>query len=344
MHDANIWFDQITTSLNACSLETFAPIPEDGPGPISSQRGENANFCDAIPLIIGCYQLNETSCGGSTADALAAPLEGDSVDDAAVKTAAAADTALADKYSRRGELRLYMIPSTSSSASLENDLRGKKDFRFADAACVVNMESGVLDGKWRRRRSTRQESMDGGYETTPIFASACASGKIHLHSLEKDNSPSWVLSHLASSDDPSPSDEVSLCLSLAWNDFLGVDGGNFPNEEQDQIVSSYSNGTLALHTISSAKSRDTSGEGGSNGVYRRAHGICIEETHRWNAHEMFGCPSEVWTCSFLRGDENVVLSGADDVRFDLLIFTRNEFLFLFIARENDQRVANSHLI
>ena len=31
--------------------------------------------------------------------------------------------------------------------------------------------------------------------------------------------------------------------------------------------------------------------------------VSIEETHRWKAHTMFGCPSEVWTCSFLRGHE-----------------------------------------
>ena len=312
--EASIWFDQISTSLNACSLETFVPIP-DG----SINRGEDSNICHTIPLIIGCYQLNETSSAGSTAGELfiASP-EDDSSEDVALKTAAAGGTAHVEKSSRRGELRLYMIPSTSSSSSLENDARDKKAFRFTDATCVVNMESGVLDGKWRQRCNTRRGSIDGRCETKPIFASACASGKVHLHSLEKNNSPpSWVLSHLASSDEPSPGDEVSLCLSLAWNDFLGVDGGDCPNQQQDQIVSSYSNGTLALHTISSAELGKTSEESGDiYDVNRRTNVVCIEETHRWNAHEMFGCQSEVWTCSFLRGDENVVLSGADDVRSD----------------------------
>lgn len=316
--ETNIWFDQISISLNACSLETFAPIPD---GPIQRAEDSNIIICDAIPLIIGCYQLNETSSSeGSTAGELSiAPPEDDSGDDvSALKTTAAAGTAHVEKSSRRGELRLYMIPSTSSSSytSLESDARDKNTFRFTDAACVVNMESGVLDGKWRRRRcNTRRGSIDGRCETKPIFASACASGKLHLHSLEKNNSPpSWVLSHLASSDEPSPGDGVSLCLSLAWNDFLGVDGGDCPNEQRDQIVSSYSNGTLALHTITAELGKTSEEAGDTFHVNRRTNAVCIEETHRWKAHEMFGCPSEVWTCSFLRGDDNVVLSGADDVR------------------------------
>ncbi|KAL7524037.1 hypothetical protein ACHAXR_000414, partial [Thalassiosira sp. AJA248-18] len=71
----------------------------------------------------------------------------------------------------------------------------------------------------------------------------------------------------------------------------------------DQIVSSYSNGTVALHKVTCDAQSENKGP---------PHNIQIEETHRWNAHSMFGCPSEVWTCSFLRGDEHVVLSGADD--------------------------------
>lgn len=340
--EANIWFDQISTSLNACSLETFVPIPD---GPI--KRGEDSNIiCDAIPLIIGCYQLNETSSEGSTAGELfIAPPEDDSGDDvAALKTAAAAGTAHVEKSSRRGELRLYMIPSTSSSSytSLESDARDKNTFRFTDAACVVNMESGVLDGKWRRRRcNTRRGSTDGRCDNKPIFASACASGKVHLHSLEKTNSPpSWVLSHLASSDEPAPGDEVSLCLSLAWNDFLGVDGGHCPIEQRDQIVSSYSNGTLALHAVSCAELGKTYEDAGDTyDVNRRTDVVCIEETHRWKAHEMFGCPSEAWTCSFLRGDENVVLSGADDVRSLIHLFV----VHCVCVNTYDKRVSNSHV-
>jgi hypothetical protein len=321
--EATTWYDQIDTPLNACSIETFMPIP-DGPG--ETKHGEDANFRDAVPLIIGCYQLNETSSEGSTGDAVVAPPEDDSAGNASATTDG---IEVVQKSSREGELRLYMIPSTSTSS--ENNVRENKAVRFTDAACVVHMESGVLDGKWRRRRTSRQGPTCSRYETPPMFASACASGKIHLHSLEKNSSPSWILSHLASSDEPHPDNKVSLCLSLAWNDFMDAECGDYTDERHDQILSSYSNGTLALHAISRAKLVETSEEAEYDGVNHRTDVICIEETQRWSAHEMFGCPSEVWTCSFLRGDENVVLSGADDVRFDS-----------HFAHEYIQPVVNSH--
>ena len=305
--EATTWFDKIGTPLNACSLETFVPIP-DGPG--ETKLGEDSNFRDAVvPLIIGCYQLNETTVEGSTADALVEPSAEDSADDA---SSTGVGVGLVQKSSREGELRLYMIPIPSTSAaSPEHNAKENETVRFTDAACVVRMESGILDGKWKRRRTSRLGSMCGRYETPPIFASACASGKIHLHSLEKKDSPSWILSHLVSSDEPHPNSKASLCLSLAWNDFLDADGecGDCTVERDDQIVSSYSNGTLALHAISRSKSTKMSEVTEYDDVNRRTDVICIKEIQRWSAHEMFGCPSEVWTCSFLRGDENVVLSG-----------------------------------
>jgi len=107
---------------------------------------------------------------------------------------------------------------------------------------------------------------------------------------------------LTSSDE---SDGNALCLSLAWNDFINNTSNDNTNiQSDDQIVSSYSNGTVALHKVATTtKTNDDE----SQDV------VSIEETQRWNAHTMFGCPSEVWTCSFLRGHDNVVLSGADDV-------------------------------
>jgi hypothetical protein len=173
--------------------------------------------------------------------------------------------------------------------------------QFGDAACVLQMESGVLDGKWKRRRKNNQtEGAVAQDLEIPLFASACASGSIHIHGLEKNMSTdsttdttSWSLNHLASTDGQS---DIGLCLALAWNDYL--------TESEDQIVSSYSNGEVAIHQVSY--------HGDTNKAPK------LEETHRWNAHTLFGCPSEVWTCSFLRGAENVVLSGADDVSIFIL--------------------------
>ena len=257
------WFDVLNTNLNACSLETYFPIPRDDG--ISDSGG--SNIPSDIPLVVGCYQLNESS----------------QVDPEEDTTSSSVGS------SRCGELRLHMIPTPSTS---------KTEMQFGDAACVLQMESGVLDGKWKRRKKTKQSDV----EETPLFASACASGNIHIHSLEKNASTDstntttlWSLNHFTSTDAQS---DTGLCLALAWNDYL--------NESEDQLVSSYSNGEVAIHQISYC--------GDTNDAPK------LEETHRWNAHTLFGCPSEVWTCSFLRGAENVVLSGADDVSIFTVIY------------------------
>ena len=80
---------------------------------------------------------------------------------------------------------------------------------------------------------------------------------------------------------------------------------------EDQIVSSYSNGTVALHNVFYSTNCTSSSSNDGNNDNKNITNM-LEETHRWNAHNMFGCPSEVWTCSFLKGNTNVVLSGADD--------------------------------
>lgn len=301
----NEWFDQTSTSLNACSLETFVPIPDSG--------------TYLLPLVIGCYQLEEKTCitAATTTD------NPDSTDDTS--------SLVGQSSIRQGMLQLYMIPSPASSTLLSSSQHAENSkatigngnnnetLRFSDSVCIVNMESGVLDGKWRRRRrrcNTQFISTEDGsncHETMPMYASACASGKIHLHSLEqKQNDSSWTLLHLASSEaekDSTPNNDISpLCLSLAWNDFINFDAVDSRNEHchHDQIVSSYSNGTLALHTI------NTNSNNNNNVVC-----CSVEGTHKWKAHEMFGCPAEVWTCSFLRGNANVVLSGADDCKLKL---------------------------
>ena len=171
-----------------------------------------------------------------------------------------------ESATRSGELRLYTI---------FNEVKLSFNEPY-----VVNMESGVLDGKWKRRSGERS-----------LFASASASGRIHLHSLEYDSgAKSWKLDHKASSI--VEGDTGALCLALTWDDYSN------DNHMSDRIVSSYSDGTVALHDVLYSTNQ-----------------IKVEEYQRWEAHSMFGCPSEVWTCSFLRGDENIVMSGADDVSF-----------------------------
>lgn len=187
-------------------------------------------------LVVGCYQLNETD----------ADSEGEN-----------------KKATRCGELRLYTVHNN------------QEKLRFGEPQYVVDMESGVLDGKWKLCNRERS-----------IFASACASGRIHLHSLQYE-AESCRLDHVTSSD--IEEENNALCLALAWNEHAN-------DSNAHSIVSSYSDGTIALHDVSFSTNET---------------GMC--QIKKWEAHSMFGCPSEVWTCSFLRGDENVVMSGADDV-------------------------------
>merc|ERR1719253_44383 len=378
------WFDRVVTPMNACSLETAS---------VSTKPEETSlacmNPCDTrLPLIIGCYQLDEAAAVeanentaqcqvtyiSTTIQAVifkpSAYKSGVSVtgtvvyldlsigrmdlsDDGAklivdvsrvdpsatngLRTGqnVTADGTLkrrqrrlfldamslcieggdddndehADKPIRNGELRLYMIPSSPSTSQSLQPINGNgktdKNLSFGDVTCVVKMESGVLDGKWRRRHKFSQNSFNSVDRHIPTFASACASGRIHLHSLENSvpQSPSLSLRNLASSGKPS-SGNTPLCLSLAWNDFIDMYSNSPSNTISDQIVSSYSDGTVALHEVLlSGNSGNEDNRGGS---------ITIVETQRWNAHSMFGNPSEVWTCSFLRGNEHTVISGADD--------------------------------
>ena len=280
------WFDALTTPLNACSLETYFPIPRN------DDINSRSDTPSAVPLVVGCYQLNESSQQLDSEDA-----------DAADSSSAGS--------SRCGELRLHMIPSPCTS---------KSDMKFGDAT-VLQMESGVLDGKWKRRIKSSNQSEETVLQSAqiPLFASACASGSIHIHGLQKNkstdsttnnNTSSWSLNHLASSEGQS---DTGLCLALAWNDYI--------HENDDQIVSSYSKGEVAIHQVSYGNTIDAPK---------------LKETHRWNAHTLFGCPSEVWTCSFLRGAENVILSGADDVS----IF--NYIICLVYENNQSQHVFSSH--
>lgn len=267
MSTSQEWFDELTTPLNACSLETYFPIPRDD----DISCSDSSNILSDIPLVVGCYQLNDSP-------------NTESGDDADSKTSAAATTS---SSSRCGELRLHMISQPSAS---------KAEMKFGDASCILQMESGILDGKWKRRKrnDSNEQTTTTQNAQSPLFASACASGRIHIHSLTKKKSivnSTPCLTHLASSE---VQDDSGLCLSLAWNDYL--------NESDDQIVSSYSKGEVAIHQVS--YSEDDTNE----------TKLQLEEVNRWKAHTLFGCLSEVWTCSFLRGVENAVLSGADDVR------------------------------
>ena len=122
------------------------------------------------------------------------------------------------------------------------------------------------------------------------------------------------MEHVSSSsvreDDEHSTSRLALSLDLekggACNDVAA--NSSFTRK----IVSSYSDGSVSIHSFSSSQS----------------DGQSMVEDQRWDAHTLFGCPSEVWTCGFaasaatgqsaLSNDgTNVVISGGDDCTMKL---------------------------
>jgi len=269
--------DEIQTLLNPCSLEVTGST-----------------------LVVGCYQLEETSSQTATdrtendETAIPLPCKEDARSDVPVDENAeekepvgAASLATA---TRSGELRLYSIAPTTSSP------------KFGEPVQVLPMESGVLDAKWCPPIANAR-----------YLASACASGCIHVHKLatemEKD-STSDLRSRLqlVSSSSIRPDDvhvqSTRLALSLDWEKRSEDSDEADSSIMHRKILSSYSDGSLAIQSFDSESPS-------------------LVEEERWDAHALFGCPSEVWTCCFAASattgqsavsndGTNVVISGGDD--------------------------------
>jgi diphthamide biosynthesis protein 7 len=149
----------------------------------------------------------------------------------------------------------------------------------------------------------------------------------------------------SSSDD----NDHGLALSLAWDESIATN----IHSNSTRIVSSYSKGSLAIHNVnlitsplplplplplpSSSSSSSSSSPSSSLATTNKysttnttttttttndAPLIQLEETHRWDAHTLFGCAAEVWTVCFASNKhystyEDVVISGGDDCKMKL---------------------------
>ena len=82
-------------------------------------------------------------------------------------------------------------------------------------------------------------------------------------------------------------DEGGLCLALAWDQTTTNDESRILDT---RIVSSYSDGHVAIHKVQSSSSSSSSSPD---------EPISIELEHHWKAHSMFTSPAEVWCCSFV---------------------------------------------
>jgi len=277
------WIDRLETNLNACSLETLYT------------QTTNKNY----PLIIGCYQLNEST---------ALSEEDQSDHDCKQKTGRNDDNVLSlkEKPKVSGELMLYSIDQDLKFGMQQQD--------------VLGTDSGVLDGKWlqsgRFSFLTHDSKIDDKINESHssesyMYATANASGAINIYRLldgcDGDDGPDESyprLNHVRSSE-VHDVDEMGLALSLSWDESSFV--RNQTGVANTRIVSSYSKGTLALHNVIN-ENIDTNGD---------SCALEIEETHRWNAHTLFGYPSEVWTVCFASNRHyntyaDTVISGGDD--------------------------------
>ena len=293
--------DEVQTPLNACSLEVL---------PLRS----------ALHVVVGCYQLEEASHAEEQDDQQTEPAKGEISDDS--DGSAPENSSSTKRATRSGELRLYSLPAAHLS-SHEAKSSSASPPQFGAPTQVVSMESGVLDAKWWCPSSS-SATPDHRY-----LASACASGRIHVHQLigkettgdedgdqDENGNIDCRMEHVSSSS-VREDDEHStsrLALSLDWEkggtcNGNGVAANSFFTRK---IVSSYSDGSVSIHSFCCSPECKSS----------------MVEEERWDAHTLFGCPSEVWTCCFaasartghssLSNDgTNVVISGGDDCTMKL---------------------------
>uniref|UniRef100_A0A7S3L4B7 methylated diphthine methylhydrolase n=1 Tax=Amphora coffeiformis TaxID=265554 RepID=A0A7S3L4B7_9STRA len=251
--------DAITSALNPCSLETIQE-----PLKVGDDRDDKSSSSSYVwPLVLCCYQLDE-SIGR-----------------------------------RRGKLDLFhvKVPDIASDKPVLPLQFGKPE-----EILLPEETSGILDGKWAHARGRR------------LFATAHASGEIKIHQLRKKMNDETIdaaapeccftLDFVARSELPSNTGGIPpLCISLNWatktttTTLAGLLEN--PSDSPLPIVSTYSNGKVAVHDV----------------IFLENGGVSIVERDSWDAHNMFTNPAEVWSADFV-GPE-AVLSCGDEGKLKL---------------------------
>lgn len=154
----------------------------------------------------------------------------------------------------------------------------------------TNSFSGVLDGKWFPKNASSPDQC--------WYASACAAGDIRVFTLtleeeEEEEVSTDLPCQFRQIGSTETSSNGTLCLALNWETAATCDA----NCSSTRLVSSYSDGRVAIHNVVMSRER-----------------VDMEETHNWTAHCLFAnMPTQVWTACFAGdSDDRVVLSGGDD--------------------------------
>jgi len=173
---------------------------------------------------------------------------------------------------RKGQLRLYSCGKEGSLFS-NDETSGAPHLSEPVFVCEC---PGVLDGKWI--------TFGRDNDQKHFFASATAKGCVDVHILRKFGSGGEIkIENVISGNQ----DSNTICLAL---DYISTQ-----QSFSSQILSSYSNGEIAIADFCI-----------------NAEKIGFEERVRFNAHKLFGCASEVWSCSYF--STNTILTGADDCK------------------------------
>lgn len=180
--------------------------------------------------------------------------------------------------SRIGHLDLFLVDVP------DNDT---VPLAFGEPYLSFGCRSGILDGKWFPKNASDNEGW--------WFATAQSSGDIGLHTFILDNNHESGPIHAGQTSSSTPiSNEAgvpALCLAVNWDTTRGFDDA--------RIVSSYSNGKVAVHDIART---------GDSGIPELIERDC------WTAHTLFAnVPAEVWSCAFA-AEGKLVITGADDAK------------------------------
>lgn len=186
---------------------------------------------------------------------------------------------------RHGRAEIHAIVVPDIAGTTENQF----PLSFQHGQVFYEGPSGILDGKWKT------------FEKQRCFCTAQSTGEIRAYEFivpEKpdeglallDSDPLYAIRPAGIAPLPTVDDDAhgtnTLCLSLQWDEAI-------QNAQKNRIVSTYSNGYVALHDVSCTK-----------------EGFHFTLKDYWMAHQTrLGTPAEVWSASFV-GDS--IVSCGDD--------------------------------